>query len=51
MSYLLLAGKFAHVPGYLSGGSCPEWDAEVATLGTPPNYEEEMAAPGRYCDI
>ena len=51
MSYLLLAGKSAHAPCHLSGGSHSEQDAEAATLVTPPIIYMEMAAPGAYHDI
>ena len=35
MSFPLLAGKSAHVPGHLSRGSHSEWDNRVATLVAP----------------
>ena len=39
MSYLLLAGKPAHVPGYLSGGSYSEQNAKGDALIGPPFKE------------
>ena len=38
-----------HVPGHLSGDSCTELDAKVKALIIP-SHEEEMVAPGAYCD-
>ena len=51
MSYLLLVvGKSAHAPGYLSIDSFSEQNTGVNTLIIP-QLKGEMAAPGACCDI
>ena len=49
MSYLLLVGKFVHVPGHLSIGSCSEQNARENTLISP-QLERGMVAPGAHCN-
>ena len=50
MSYLLLVGKFAHVPDHLSIGIHSEWNARVNALIIPQLKGGEMVVPGTCCD-
>ena len=48
-SYLILAGKSAHVPGHLSIGSHAVWNAKVIAL-IGPHFKEGNDGTSTHCD-